>query len=514
VPKKKTKLPLSKTHPKLAKEAYGWDPTKITFGSNAKLEWQCKLGHNWIATPNKRSSGRNCPYCSGNKVLSGFNDLQTLNPKLAQSAFGWDPTLVSSMSGQKLKWVCQKNFDHVWENSPASRAANDSGCPFCSNQKLFKGENDLLSLYPNLAKEAYGWDPSSYIAGSNKKMTWKCSKNKKHIWKSTITNRKTGNDCPYCSRKKILTGESDIATLNPILAKEAHGWDPTKVGIGVSKRFKWVCSKNSKHIFVASPAGRSRGDGCPFCSGHKVFAGENDLKSLYPNLALQAYRWDPTTKTTGSNSNVQWICSLGHIWRSRIADRTDGQNCPVCGNKKLLSGFNDLATTFPDVAKEADGWDPSKVLSGTSSRRKWKCSNGHNWLASINSRTNSHKASNCPSCAESGFDPNKESYLYFLSHQEWLMYQIGITNSTKERIRKHQGKGWEVIEIRGPMDGHLTHQWETAILRMLKAKGADLANAKTAGKFDGYSEAWSKSTFPVKSIKELMRLTEEYEENN
>jgi hypothetical protein len=62
------------------------------------------------------------------------------------------------------------------------------------------------------------------------------------------------------------------------------------------------------------------------------------------------------------------------------------------------------------------------------------------------------------------------------------------------------------------MDGHLTQQWETAILRMLKAKGADLSNAKIAGKFDGYSEAWSKSTFEAKSIKELMRLTEEFEE--
>jgi hypothetical protein len=27
----------------------------------------------------------------------------------------------------------------------------------------------------------------------------------------------------------------------------------------------------------------------------------------------------------------------------------------------------------------------------------------------------------------------------------------------------------------------------------------------------GYSEAWSKSTFEVSSIKELMRLTEEFE---
>jgi len=32
-------------------------------------------------------------------------------------------------------------------------------------------------------------------------------------------------------------------------------------------------------------------------------------------------------------------------------------------------------------------------------------------------------------------------------------------------------------------------------------------------KFDGYSEAWSKSTFEVKSIKELMKLTEEFEES-
>ena len=37
-------------------------------------------------------------------------------------------------------------------------------------------------------------------------------------------------------------------------------------------------------------------------------------------------------------------------------------------------------------------------------------------------------------------------------------------------------------------------------------------NDKIAGKFDGYTEAWSKSTFEVKSINELMRLTEEFEE--
>ena len=92
------------------------------------------------------------------------------------------------------------------------------------------------------------------------------------------------------------------------------------------------------------------------------------------------------------------------------------------------------------------------------------------------------------------------------------MYQVGITNVPEQRINSHKKNGWLVIETRGPMDGLLTQQWERAILRMLKAKGADLSNSKIAGKFDGYSEAWSKSTFEVKSIKELMKLTEEFED--
>jgi hypothetical protein len=46
---------------------------------------------------------------------------------------------------------------------------------------------------------------------------------------------------------------------------------------------------------------------------------------------------------------------------------------------------------------------------------------------------------------------------------------------------------------------------------MLKARGADLANSKIAGKFDGYSEAWSKGKFEAKSIRQLMDLTDEFE---
>jgi hypothetical protein len=150
-------------------------------------------------------------------------------------------------------------------------------------------------------------------------------------------------------------------------------------------------------------------------------------------------------------------------------------------------------------------------MAGSGRKMQWKCQNGHIWSAAVYTRTRKSKPSGCPTCAESGFDPNAEGYFYFLTHQRWEMFQIGITNDPDRRIAKHKRSGWELLEVRGPIDGHLSRQWEIAILRMLKAKGADLSNGKIAGKFDGYSEAWSKATFEVSSIKELMELTDEFE---
>jgi hypothetical protein len=175
----------------------------------------------------------------------------------------------------------------------------------------------------------------------------------------------------------------------------------------------------------------------------------------------------------------------------------------------VLVGFNDLDTTHPLLAKEALGWNPKNVTFGSGLKRKWKCIEGHTWTAQIASRVHGR---GCPTCAKTGFDPNQDGYLYFISHPNWKMLQIGITNDPDRRLGQHKKLGWEILELRGPMDGHLTQQWETAILRMLRESNADLSNEKIVGKFDGYSEAWSKSTFEVDSIKELMRLTQEHEE--
>ena len=57
----------------------------------------------------------------------------------------------------------------------------------------------LLETHPEIAKEAYGWDPAILLAESYEKITWKCVKN--HIWVEKIINRTHSNStCPKCNK--------------------------------------------------------------------------------------------------------------------------------------------------------------------------------------------------------------------------------------------------------------------------------------------------------------------------
>jgi Zn ribbon nucleic-acid-binding protein len=572
---KKEKLPLSVTHPELAKEAHGWDPTKFLAGSNKKMSWRCSKNHTWDSLIISRAlNGAGCPYCSGNKVLAGFNDLAALFPSIAKEAFGWDPSLVTSRSNQVREWKCEKG--HHWKTSIANRTqGKTTGCAFCSNRKILIGYNDLKTLNAELAQEAFGWNPSKILAVSSRKLTWRCQK--KHTWNASVQSRFLRNSkCPKCSNREIEAGFNDLATTHPQIAVEALGWDPTTLSFGNGKILNWLCPLG--HQYRTSVNARVRGNNCPICSNHtvlkefndlatthpqiaseaygwdpatviagsdkirawkcknghiystkissklknkvscpyclnrKLLKGFNDLNSTHPEIASEAYQWDPSELLFSSRTKRSWICNRKHIYEATIISRTHMKSgCAYCANKKVLPGFNDIATTRPDLAKEAKGWDPTQFIARSNKILTWECAVGHFWKASPANRNALNNPTGCPTCSLTGFDPNKDALIYLLYHPDWQMLKIGITNSPDRRLGKHMNSNWEVIETRGPMKGHLARSWEYSILLMLKAKGADLSNSKIAGKFDGYSEAWSKSTFEVKSIKALMRLTEEFE---
>ena len=490
------KEPLSVTNPGLAAQADGWDPTTLTAGSNIKVGWKCSEGHRWMSTVNNRSVGNGCPVCSGRKIIAGLNDLATTNPELAAQADGWDASTVSAGSGRKVRWRCQHG--HTWDAMVSTRSKGH-GCPVCSGLTALAGLNDLATTNPELAAQADGWDASTVSAGSGRKVRWRCQHG--HTWDAMVSTRSKGHGCPVCSGLTALAGLNDLATTNPELAAQADGWDPATLTAGSNKKVRWRCQQG--HTWSTAIEKRNnRGDGCPVCSGNQILVGFNDLATTNPVLASQADGWDPTTVIAGTGQKLNWICVEGHQWRAVVASRSSGVGCPVCSGNSVLIGFNDLATTHPELASQADGWEPTTVNRGSDKKVGWKCEEQHKWKATIGSR--SIAGNGCPSCAASGFDPNKSGWLYLIDHDALDMFQIGISNFPETRLGQHSKRGWEVLEVRGPMEGHLTQNLETAILHAVERRSAVLGHKARTEKFNGYTEAWTKASLTVTSIKQLL----------
>lgn len=490
---------IGSTHPEIASQATGWDPTQKIMGTAEKFEWICSKNHIWIATGNDRKSGYGCPYCSGRIPVVGENDLATTHPELSSQLVDDDPRSFSAGSGKKPLWICK--MKHTWKASVGERVAG-TGCPYCGGKKILVGFNDLRTTHPDLALEADGWDPTTLNFGSNKIVGWICKDG--HTWRTSVAGRSNNRGCPTCKNRKVLPGFNDLATEFPEIADQADGWDPTLVTHGSSSLLNWRCKLG--HTWKTSPANRTGKNttDCPVCSNNLLLVGFNDMRTTHPNLAAEAHNWDPTTVIAGANTQKEWRCVKGHVWSAMCSSRSsNGNGCPYCAFKTVLKGFNDLATTHPDLAAQAHGWNPISVINGGKKKYSWKCEEDHIWTANISDRKQGY---GCPSCAVSGFDPNQEGWIYFLNHSEWQLLQIGITNFPVDRLKSHKRLGWEVIELRGPMDGLVAREWETSILQMLKRHGAKLSPDEVAGKFDGYTEAWIKESFPVKGLRELMDL--------
>ena len=327
------------------------NPALVTPSSNKKVWWKCDKGddHVWKTSISHRNNGTDCPFCSGRKA-SKINCLANLNPKLALE---WHPTKnndltpadVTEFSGNKVWWKCDKGDDHEWTQSVSNRTKG-SGCPVCSGYKLVES-NSLSVINPKLAKEWHSnrngdFTAKDTIAGSKKKVWWKCDKGDDHEWEATIDQRIRGRGCPICRGLKVVKSNS-LATLNPKLANEWHptkngDLNPSNVPIKTVRKVWWKCDKGFDHEWVASISNRSNGVNCPICSGHEVVKS-NSLATLNPKLALE---WHPTKNndltpndvTEYSGKKVWWKCNkgTGHEWNTYIGNRSGSRmdGCPFC----------------------------------------------------------------------------------------------------------------------------------------------------------------------------------------
>ena len=513
---------LASTRPDLARL---WHPEKNgalrpdqVFANAQRKFWWChtveKNGrfflHEWEALPGSVHPG-SCPICHGTKCLPGYNDLGTDAPELL-AEWDWeqnidcDPHHITPGSNRKVHWVCHA-CGHRWQAPPNNRANSGSGCPKCAfrygtsfpeqalyfylkqvfpdciNRDMTALDGTELDLYiPSIqtAVEYDGfWSHSSrkkrqldrrkakmcrekgilliriretedrqrrirarhqiecMERPGHKQLPWVLIALSRELMEGGHLDRELDVDLER-DRQEIYgsylraVGERSLASVAPELMEQ---WDwerngalrPDAVCAGGNARIHWIhVAWKDGRPFVhrwTSPVSARTGQrqGCPICAGKRVLAGYNDLASAVPELVEQ-WDWErngtlrPTAITSRSGKHIWWRHSIStergesvHIWRATPASRLRGGGCPICDGKQILPGFNDLATTHPQLLTEWD-WErnskaPTEVSYGYD-KYIWWCHTVqdpqgrqwlHRWQASPNSRTN-HR-SGCPYCA-------------------------------------------------------------------------------------------------------------------
>lgn len=130
--------------------------------------------------------------------------------------------------------------------------------------------------------------------------------------------------------------------------------------------------------------------------------GNRPRQSLAEADSVVASEWHPTLNgllsphdvLSGSGKAVWWLCKESHPYEQSPYNRTNSKKrlgCPYCGMQRLLVGFNDFETRFPELALE---WDfesnspltPSQVMVSAKATYSWICQVGHTWEATTKSR--------------------------------------------------------------------------------------------------------------------------------
>lgn len=453
---------LATVNPNLAAE---WHPSKngsllpsqTTAGSNKKVWWLGKCGHEWEREICERSKGHGCPVCSGRLLQPGINDFATINPKVAAE---WHPTKngdltpadVAPNSNKKVWWFCP-DCGYEWQSCIYVRNAH-SRCPACIGKTLARGINDLQTMNPELSSE-WNYDlnkdlkPNDIKAVSTQKVWWICSKCG-YEWKESPNNRRRNGRgrCPACLNSVVLAGYNDLATANSRLAAEWHPIKngsllPSQVTAVTGKKAWWTCSRG--HEWEATIASRNAGNNCPFCANKLVLTGFNDLATVNPVVAAE---WHPTENgdlspqlvLSGSGKKVWWLGKCGHEWEAKISDRAlRGYACPLCRKSRPKS--------HEKFCRAISELNPNIEIIGTYEKshkkisvRCKKC--GYEWETKPN---NLQQGRGCPRCAKAGTSRTEQFIFAFLE-------QVFGADRVKSRDRETIGLELDIV--------CLSHAWE------------------------------------------------------
>lgn len=434
---------------------------------------------------------------------------------------------LDSYPGSKSPWRCKcLRCGNIATTTVEAVRAGNLGCVPCGRAQRGKKRRMSGDVAVEVMRRV-GLNPLDEYQGRTKKWRSAClvcnevtaislSSVLVRISKNAVSPSRGCEACVFeaLGRSRMLTQEQAEERM------AALGMTPIGSYQGTFEPWKAICQKCGAENDVQLGKAFSRGKACNACSlrsrtdaSRKPEDEAVELMREFGFLPLEPYR----------GYNYPWRsihADCGQEVKPRLATLKSKQSgCAVCGGRQIVPGYNDLATTHPQLAREMavdKGYNPRNFGWGMGRKALWRCSEGHEWKAVVGSRV---AGTGCPVCANKGFNISEPAWVYLLENENWEMLQVGITNNPEVRLATHKRNGWQPLDIRGPMEGTLAQDWERSILQMLRALKVELVPSGVSDKPSrtGVSrrlgEAWWEDEFRVTKVRELMDAVEKHELN-
>lgn len=417
----------------------GIDLDTLTYGSNKKVSFTCEVcGYTWDTMPYYRlkDEKHGCKRCNSSRLKRGENDAYTwcmnhgeFGQQLIKE-FNSEKNIftlqdVTYSSHMKAVWTCENG--HTFEMSLNQRTNKGDGCPNCKLRGRSFPErfiyNSLKSIisdtehnyrFPTNIEEVGGYEldiriPSYKLAIEYNGFIHHSEPINGEYAKESKEYKKT-EACSNMGYRLIHIHDKN-KNIEPYILNDIiyFNYDTKNTSINALEKVVNIILKEmdiNQGIDFEGIRNKTIRE-------ENTIAYEDSLEFNYADLSKQ---WDfeknkdytPATISYKSRYKAYWIGICGHSWQAEVHHRAENNaGCPYCSSNKLLAGFNDLQTIYPELAKE---WHPTlneksanEVMAKSYKKFFWECPCCHygkdgEWVVAPANRTLKGRETACPRC--------------------------------------------------------------------------------------------------------------------
>ena len=375
---------------KMAKDRGGVLVSKEYKASDEKLEWRCKNGHEWEATPSNIKGGHWCPYCA---QFSSERICATALKKLLGKEFKKErPDWLKYKSRNlELDGYCEclniafehngdqhyKNVDY-FKYDPIKDSLEERQKRDSFKEQKCKDQGVKLIVIPPLLSVLKIENLIPFLKNACDSLGIKYS------------NREISLKDLECEKFINIDFEEKLKEIKSIAISKG-GECLSNVYFGLDKKLKFKCSCGFE--WKASGSSIKRGIWCEKCRA------KNSTK-----LTLQDIQTFAATQNTiclddkyiNNHSKMKWKCLVcDHKWNTTY-NCFMYNGCSKCNKRKLKQIVTLGIEVYQKVAAEFGGKCLSQSVNSAHDKLEWECSEGHRWFSkACNVKNNKHWCSEC-----------------------------------------------------------------------------------------------------------------------